>query len=54
VLDKVAIISGTLLFGIVQQQTGSMRSAIIFLIFFFVLGLMLLLTGNWKNTDARI
>jgi UMF1 family MFS transporter len=54
VLDKVAIISGTLVFGIVQQQTGSMRSAVIFLIFFFVLGLTLLLTGNWKRTDVRI
>ncbi|MCS7073883.1 MAG: MFS transporter [Bacteroidia bacterium] len=42
VLDKLAIILGTLSFGLINQWTGSMRNAVLFLVFFFLLGILLL------------
>lgn len=42
VLSKVAIVSGTFIFGIVNSITGSMRNSVLFLILFFLLGLILL------------
>jgi UMF1 family MFS transporter len=43
VAEKIGIIIGTLLYGIVAQLTGSMRSSIIFLGLFFLIGMFLLL-----------
>lgn len=42
VLEKVAIVMGTLLFGFLDQITGSMRISILVLSLFFVLGMLLL------------
>ncbi len=42
VLEKVAIILGTFLFGFMEQLTGSMRSSLLLLGFFFIVGLLLL------------
>ncbi len=42
VLEKVAIVMGTLLFGILEQLTGSMRISILVLSLFFVSGMLLL------------
>jgi len=42
VLEKVAIVMGTLLFGLLEQLTGSMRVSILVLSFFFVAGILLL------------
>jgi len=43
VAEKIGIIIGTLLYGVVAQLTGSMRSSIIFLGLFFLIGMFLLL-----------
>ena len=53
-IDKVSIITGTFVFGLVKQLTGSMRDAIIFLIFFFLLGFTLLQFITWKHSDEKL
>jgi UMF1 family MFS transporter len=42
VLEKVAIVMGTLLFGFLDQITGSMRISILVLSLFFMVGMLLL------------
>lgn len=56
VLEKLAIILGTFCFGYMDQLTGSMRSSVLVIIVFFVIGLGLLLTvtvepgrGKWMS-----
>jgi UMF1 family MFS transporter len=44
VLEKVAIVLGTFCFGLMDQLTGSMRTSILLLAFFFLLGLSILLS----------
>ncbi|WP_293295953.1 MFS transporter [Allomuricauda sp.] len=46
VSEKIGIIIGTLMYGIVAQLTGSMRNSTIFLGIFFLLGIFLLLRVN--------
>jgi UMF1 family MFS transporter len=48
VSEKIGIIIGTFLYGMVAQFTGSMRNATIFLGLFFILGAFLLLRVNKK------
>ncbi len=43
VCDKIGTVIGTFAFGVVNEQTGSMRSSIIVLAIFFFIGLFLLL-----------
>lgn len=43
VCDKIGTVIGTFAFGIINELTGSMRSSIIVLAFFFIIGLILLL-----------
>lgn len=43
VTEKIAIVIGMLLFGVLDQITGSMRSSILFFFVFFVLGALMLL-----------
>jgi UMF1 family MFS transporter len=50
VLEKGGIVLGTLLFGLIDQITGSMRLSILVFIFFFALGLLLLLRLKVKFT----
>jgi UMF1 family MFS transporter len=42
VLEKLAIVSGTLVFGFVDQITGGMRNSILFLTVFFLAGIFFL------------
>jgi len=49
VTDKVAIVGGTLIFGLMNQLTGSMRASVLFLISFFIIGLALLIFNRWDN-----
>ncbi|MEE1964496.1 MFS transporter [Allomuricauda taeanensis] len=49
VAEKIGIIIGTFLYGIVAQLTGSMRNSTIFLGLFFVVGILLLM--RVKNKD---
>jgi UMF1 family MFS transporter len=43
VTEKIAIVIGMLLFGFLDQITGSMRVSILFFFVFFVLGALMLL-----------
>ena len=43
VSEKVGIVIGMFLYGFVAQITGSMRNSVLFLVTFFVIGLILLL-----------
>ena len=43
VSEKIGIVIGMLLYGVIAQLTGSIRFSILFLILFFVLGVILLL-----------
>ena len=42
VLEKIAIVLGTFSFGFIDQMMGGMRNSILALIFYFVIGLMVL------------
>jgi UMF1 family MFS transporter len=42
VVEKLSIVGGTFVFGLVLDLTGSMRTSIIFLALFFVIGAALL------------
>jgi UMF1 family MFS transporter len=52
VTEKVGIVIGMTLYGIIDQITGSMRNAIVFLGLFFVVGLILLLRVP-KNVNLK-
>ena len=41
VAEKVGIVIGMLMFGYIDQITGSMRNSILFLVIFFIVGLLL-------------
>ncbi len=49
VLTKLAIVCGTLVFGVVNQMTGSMRNSILVLSFFFIIGAILLSTVKFEK-----
>jgi UMF1 family MFS transporter len=42
VAEKIGIVIGMLLYGSINQITGSMRNAILFLVLFFIIGVILL------------
>jgi MFS transporter, UMF1 family len=54
VSDKGTSWFGPLLFGLVNQLTGSLRPAILSLIFFFIVGLILLPFVNVKKAMADV
>ena len=43
VSEKIGIVIGMILYGIVAQQTGSVRDSILFLVIFFIAGVLLLM-----------
>ncbi|WP_046245737.1 MFS transporter [Hymenobacter terrenus] len=49
VTEKLSIVIGTAVFGIIAQITGSMRNSILSLIVFFILGFIFLLTLRGKK-----
>lgn len=49
VLTKLAIVGGTLMFGLVNQFTGSMRNSILVLSFFFIVGAILLFSVRFEK-----
>ena len=53
VSEKIGIVIGMLMYGIVAQITGSVRSSILFLIVFFIGGVVLLLRVP-KRTDDQV
>ena len=51
-LSKIAIVSGTFLFGLVNSITGSMRYSVLVLSVFFALGFVILLTVNKRRINT--
>ncbi|MEL6812361.1 MAG: MFS transporter [Bacteroidota bacterium] len=51
VAEKIGIIIGMIIFAVVGELTGSMRYPIVFLIIFFVMGVILLLRVPKTSTD---
>jgi MFS transporter, UMF1 family len=51
VTEKIGIVIGMSIYGIIDQVTGSMRNAIVFLGLFFFVGLLLLLRIPKKNAQ---
>ena len=51
ILEKMAIVAGTLSFGFIDQLTGGMRNSILSLIVFFLAGLFFLLRVNMKPAE---
>jgi len=49
VTEKIAIVLGTFIFGFIIQATGNMRLSILFILFLFVAGFMLLARIPSKN-----
>jgi UMF1 family MFS transporter len=50
ILEKLAIVLGTFSFGFIEQITGGMRNSILALIFFFLMGLVLLISVRIKHS----
>ena len=51
VAEKIGIVIGMLIYGFIDQVTGSMRNSILFLVIFFIIGVFLLLrVPRNKNT----
>lgn len=54
VSEKIGIVIGMSMYGIVAQLTGSVRNAILFLIVFFVAGVLLLLRVPKTNDPVKV
>lgn len=52
VAEKIGIVIGMVIFGFIDQITGSMRNSILFLITFFILGILLLYRVPSKKTTT--
>jgi UMF1 family MFS transporter len=50
--EKVAIVLGTATYGAIEQLTGSMRNSALFLVIFFVLGIIFLSRLNLPKREA--
>jgi len=52
--EKIAIVIGMFTFGFVSQITGTMKNAIVFLIVFFMLGLVFLLSAQSRQSREPV
>lgn len=52
ILEKLAIVVGTFSFGIIEQITGGMRNSILALIFFFLMGLVILASVRIRHLNS--
>lgn len=52
ITEKLAIVIGTFSYGLIEQQTGSMRNSLLFMSLFFVIGFILLQTAKLKRRLA--
>ena len=53
VLEKVAIVSGTFIFGYVEYLTGGMRNSLLFFSMFFLIGLIFLMKVKIQPSKAK-
>jgi UMF1 family MFS transporter len=51
VAEKIGIVVGMLIYGFIDQITGSMRNSILFLVIFFSVGVILLLRVPKKEPE---
>jgi Permeases of the major facilitator superfamily len=49
ITEKVSIVIGTLSYGMIEQLTGSMRNSVVFLVAFFIGGLVLLVRLSYLD-----
>ena len=54
VTEKLAIVFGTLTYGLIEELTGSMRNSILALIVFFILGLIGLMTVKYRSEAKTV
>ncbi len=52
VAEKIGIVIGMLIFGVIDQITGSMRNSILFLFIFFLIGIVLLFKVPKESVEA--
>jgi UMF1 family MFS transporter len=52
VAEKIGIVIGMVIYGVIDQITGSMRNAILFLFIFFLIGIVLLFRVPKGNTES--
>jgi UMF1 family MFS transporter len=52
ITDKIGVVVGTLIYGVIYEQTGSTRDSVIALGLFFVIGLIFLMTIPRKNPSS--
>ena len=53
IISKIGIVSGTLIFGLVNSITGSMRNSVLFLIVLFILGFAVLSTVDKRRINTQ-
>ena len=51
VAEKIGIVIGMLIYGFIDQITGSVRNSILFLVLFFITGVILLLRVPRNKTN---
>lgn len=54
VAEKIGIVIGMVIYGTIDQITGSMRNAILFLVVFFLVGIILLFRVPKNNPEVNI
>ena len=54
ILSKLAIVSGTFIFGLVNSITGNMRMSVLTLILFFVMGLIMLMRVDKRRINTVV
>jgi UMF1 family MFS transporter len=52
VAEKIGIVIGMVIFAFIDQITGSMRNGILFLVVFFVVGILLLFRVPKENKEV--
>ena len=53
VAEKIGIVIGMFMYGLVAQITGSIRSSILFLVVFFIAGVFLLMRVPKKHPNIK-
>lgn len=52
VTEKIGIVIGMLIYGVIAQVTGKMQNSILFLVVFFVIGIVLLIKARKKQVNS--
>jgi UMF1 family MFS transporter len=51
--EKIAIVIGMFSFGFIEELTGSMKNSVVFLILFFIIGLLWLYSARIKQNQEN-